>query len=378
MNTAQQCNPPSSSPPIPKIGSFPWGQDLIASRDLDERLKHGFSFVLGWFEQWRASRELPASDKSARAFWRDQVQTKQRLDWQLDQWAQAFRWYLKWLHWARQNDVPTASLEERVRIAVNCKGAQRGLAPATRRAYKSWAGRFARTVGSARDAMDPARARKFLSNLVTDGSNRSYATQKQALNGLAFFFREVCGMAEVDLGVRLRETGPRVPVVLAQPDVTAVMEKLSPIWRLAARLQYGSGLRLREVMSLRIKDIDLERRQLVVRQGKGNRDRVTMLPDSLVEELRLWKRKVRTLYDQDRKEGLPGVAMPSALALKWPKAGEQWRWMWLFPSQEISTDPDSGIKRRHHLHPGSYGNALTKAAGKTDVERRVTSHALRH
>ncbi len=377
MNTIQK--PTHSSPPssIPKINSFPWGQDLNASRDLDDRSKHGFAFVLSWFEQWRTGQDLPPSKQSARAFWRDQVQTSKRRDWQLDQWAQAFRWYLKWLRWAQQNQIPTASLEERVRTAVNRKGAQRGLAPATRRAYKGWAGRFARSVHSAGEAMDPARARDFLTDLVSVG-RRSFATQKQALNALAFFFRDVCGMDEVDLGVRLRKTGPRIPVVLDQPELTAVLENLSPTWRLAARLQYGSGLRMTEVMSLRIKDVDLEKRQLIVRSGKGDRDRITMLPESLVEELRLWKQTVRALYDEDRKEKLPGVALPNALALKWPKVGKEWRWMWLFPSKETSTDPDSGIVRRHHLHPGSYGNAITRAARKTTVERRVTSHALRH
>lgn len=288
-----------------------------------------------------------------------------------------FRWYLDWLRWAEQNQVPTASLEERVRTAVNRKGAQRGLALATRRVYKSWAGRFARTAGDPRAAMDPARARDFLANLVTEGKV-SYSTQKQALISLAFFFREVCGMEEVDLRVKFRKTPQREPVVLDLCEVADVLEKLSPACQLPAKLQYGSGLRIRELVNLRIKDIDLERLQLTVRSGKGDRDRVTTLPESLVPELREWKEKVRALYEKDRANDLPGVALPTALERKWPRAGEQWKWMWLFPSEKLSKDPDSEIVRRHHLHAGSYGNAIGKAAKKAAVERRVTSHALRH
>jgi integron integrase len=370
MNTAQT-NTSSSHP------TFPWSQDLAASRDLNDRDKGGFAFVLGWFEQWRARRELPASRDSAHAFWRDQVTSKSRKDWQRDQWAQAFRWYLDWLRWAEQNKVPTANLEERVRVAVNRKGAQRGLALATRRVYKSWAGRYARSVGDARAAMDPARARDFLANLVTEGKV-SYSTQKQALISLAFFFREVCGMEEVDLGVKFRKTPQREPVVLDLAEVADVLENLSPACQLPAKLQYGSGLRIRELVNLRIKDIDLERLQVTVRSGKGDRDRVTTLPETLVPELREWKEKVRALYEKDRANDLPGVALPKALERKWPRAGEQWKWMWLFPSEKLSKDPDSGIVRRHHLHAGSYGNAICKAAKKAEVERRVTSHALRH
>ncbi len=175
----------------------PWSHDLAASRDVDDRQKAGFDFVLSWFEQWRTRKELPPSMDSARRFWREQGRAKPRTDWQLGQWAEAFRWYENWLHWATRTGAPTATLEERVREAVNRKGAQRGLLLATRRVYKSWAGRFARSVSSPREAMDPERAREFLASLVSDGKV-SFSTQKQALNALAFFFRDVCGMEEVE------------------------------------------------------------------------------------------------------------------------------------------------------------------------------------
>ena len=357
--------------------NYPWSDDLAASRDVGKRDRAGFAMVLGWFEEWRVNAGLPPSMGTARRFWAERVRAKERQDWQLDQWAQAFRWYGEWLRWAESRRIPLVSLEERVREAVNRKGAQRGLALATRRIYMSWAGRFARSVATAREAMDPARARDFLAGLVTSGGV-SFATQKQALNGLAFFFREVCGQEEVDLGVEFKKTPRRMPVVLSLGEVAAILDHLPRTCRLAAKLQYGAGLRVAELMNLRIKDVDLERLQVTVRGGKGDKDRVTVLPLGLVPELRAWMAEVRGLHEQDRSEGLPGVALPKALERKWPRAGEQWRWMWLLPSLQLSEDPNSGVRRRHHLHPGSYGNALREAAARAGVERRVTSHALRH
>ena len=357
--------------------NFPWSRDLAAARDIGEPLKFGFDFVLSWFERWRIQRALPPAMDAARQFWKDQVQSKPRTDWQLDQWAQAFRWYGEWLRWAEQEGVKTATLEERVRHAVNRKGAQRGLALTTRRSYQSWAGRFARSVDDERGAMDAGNGRDFLASLVSE-KKVSFSTQKQALNALAFFFKEVCGMEEVDLGVKFRKTPRRIPVVLDLREVAAVLANLSPTCRLAAKLQYGSGLRIRELANLRIKDVDLDRLQVTIRGGKGDQDRVTTLPESLVADLRTWKQKVRALHEEDRKQGLPGVALPKALERKWPRAGEQWQWMWLFPSEKLTEDPDTRIERRHHLHPGSYGNALREAAKLAGIERRVTSHALRH
>ena len=269
------------------------------------------------------------------------------------------------------------TLEERVRLSVNRKGAQRGLALATRRIYMSWVGRFARSLESPREVVDAARARAFLADLVATGEV-SFSTQKQALNALVFFYREVCEMEEVDLGVQFRRTVKRLPVVLSLKEVASILEGLPSTCHLAAQLPYGAGLRIKELVNLRIKDVDLERRQLAIRGGKGDKDRLTVLPSSLVERLRDWMAEVRKLHEGDRSANLPGVSLPAALERKWPRAGEQWRWMWLFPSAQLSEDPDTGTRRRHHLHPGRYGNALREAALAAGVERRVTSHALRH
>ena len=148
--------------------------------------------------------------------------------------------------------------------------------------------------------------------------------------------------------------------------------------RLMAELMYGSGLRLMELLSLRIKDVDLERRQLIIRQGKGGKDRVTVLPDALVERLRAHVERLRRLHAEDREAGWPGVWMPEGLERKYPKAGEKWEWQWFFPSRQQMRDPRTRLLRRHHVLDATFQNAIRQAALRARLNKRVTPHVLRH
>ncbi|MBK1829528.1 integron integrase [Verrucomicrobiaceae bacterium R5-34] len=354
-----------------------WREDMLASRDLNDREKQGYGFLLSWYETWRISRRLQPNLQSARQFWRQEVLAKDRKQWQLEQWAQAVRWYLQWLDICARQGWATVSLAEKVRDAVERTGARRGLALKTRQGYGSWAARFAAWAGVRKRVTNPEYARDWLGQLVSQ-SRVSYATQKQALNALVFLYRDVCGMEEVDLGVKLRKTPKRIPVVLDMNELMKLIEKLEPIYRLPAQLQYGAGLRVSELVNLRIKDVDTERRQLTVRAGKGDKDRVTVVPAQLVESIELNKKRARLLYEEDRRNKSPGVFLPGALMRKMPKAGERWAWFWLFPARDLSKDPDSGIIRRHCLHPAVYSRALQRAALAAGIEKRVTSHVLRH
>jgi integron integrase len=147
---------------------------------------------------------------------------------------------------------------------------------------------------------------------------------------------------------------------------------------LAARLQYGAGLRLSELVRLRIKDVDLERGTITVRIGKGNKDRQTVLPKSLQKEVAAQIERAREVWKLDREAGLNGVYMPGALARKFRRAAETFEWFWLFPARQTSTDPQSGVRRRHHLHGKVYNEAVKRAATEAGIEKRVTSHAFRH
>ncbi|MCP5537963.1 MAG: integron integrase [Akkermansiaceae bacterium] len=354
-----------------------WREDVMASRDLNDREKQGFAFLLSWFETWRVSRRLEPGLESARQFWKQEVACKERKQWQLEQWAQAVRWYIQWLEICAREGRQTVSLAEKVRDAVERIGGRRGLALRTRQGYGSWAARYAAWAGSRERVLDPGCARDWLAQLVSE-TRVSFATQKQALNALVFLYRDVCGMEEVDLGVKLRKTTKRIPVVLDMKEVMKLIEKLEPLYRLPAQLQYGAGLRVSELVNLRIKDVDTERRQLTVRAGKGDKDRVTVVPTQLVESIEEHKKEARLLYEEDRRNDSPGVELPGALARKMPKAGERWAWFWLFPSDHESKDPESGIIRRHHLHPAVYSRALQRAALAAGIEKRVTSHVLRH
>ena len=207
---------------------------------------------------------------------------------------------------------------------------------------------------------------------------QSFSSQKQALNALVFFFREVCDHEDVDLQVKLRKTPKRIPVVPNFREIVAILGRLEPTHRLMAEVQYGSGLRLMELTRLRIKDVDLEQRQITVRAGKGDADRVTVLPEGLVEKIKRHKEEIRKVFDADKAAGTPPVAIPGALARKFSQAGGRWEWFWLFPAETLSRDPDSEIVRRHHIHSGSYGNALRAAAQNAGIEKRFTSHCLRH
>jgi integron integrase len=362
---------------------YSWREDLEHSRNLSPQMKSGFLLVIGWMEEWRMRQtDLAPGRPAAVAFWKSQVLAdgKDRKVWQLDQWADGVKWYLDWLAACVSHGGNPRSLPERMKDAVWSVAVRRGLALQTRKTYSGWVARFGGWAGSVARALDEKAGRDWLSYLVTE-TGISFATQKQALNALVFYFREVCRREEVNLEVRMRKTQRRIPIVLDVKEIMSLIDKLAEgSLQLAAQLQYGSGLRRNELVSLRIKDVDVERGVITVRSGKGDKDRRTVLPNSLRDAIQKQKARARVVYEKDRAEEKPGVAMPGggALARKMPKAAKSWEWFWLFPARQESVDPESGITRRHHMHGGSYNNAITAAAKLAGIEKRVTSHALRH
>ena len=383
-----------------------WRKDLAAFRGLTDRERTGFLLVLEWFENFRLRHELPAGREAARSFWRDEVlgKDRQREPWQLEQWGDAIKWYLGWLAACSEEGGDHRSLPERVRAAVNSAGSRRGLALETKKCYRSWAARYARFAGDEREIMREETATRFLTSVVDD-EDCAYSTQKQALNALAFFFKHVLSRQEPVFNVKLKKTGARVPVVLSQGETqrlfgalenpapesdtgkqenqpggtsTLMAKKHNARYGLAARLQYGAGLRLSEVVRLRVKDIDLDRGTVTVRLGKGDKDRQTVLPKTLRAEVAEQIERARELWEMDREAGIAGVYLPGALARKFRRAAETFEWFWLFPARQISVDPESGLRRRHHLHGKVYNEAIKRAAAAAGIEKRVTSHALRH
>ncbi|MGB6222963.1 integron integrase [Haloferula sp.] len=347
------------------------------SRNLERREIEAYGFLIAWFEERRVRAGMEPGRAAAIWFWKEVVLAKERKEWQLDQWSAAMVWYLNWLKLCLERGDEARTLPERMKAAVHQTGARRGLALTTRKTYGGWVARFGSWAGTARQAMNEEAARQWLTELVSE-TKISFATQKQALNALVFFFRDVCGREEVNLQVKMRKRQPRIHVILARSEVMGIVAKLEPMYRPMAALQYGAGLRLKELCRLRVKDIDLKRGTVTIHCGKGDRDRVSIIPAILQPVLEAQLERVKCLWEGDQKSETPGVAMPGALARKFPLAGKKLAWQWVFPGPELSLDPESKILRRHHIHSGVYGNAFRRAAEKVVADKRVTTHALRH
>lgn len=255
----------------------------------------------------------------------------------------------------------------------------RHLSYRTEKTYLGWLERF-RTFCGAREcaAVTEQDLKHFLSFLAVD-RQVSAATQRQAFNALLFLFRNLLGVEVTNLQSAIRsKIQPRLPVVLTVEETRRILSRMKGTQLLAASVMYGGGLRLRECLSLRIKDIDFDRRCLVVRSGKGDKDRETVLPEVLVAGLRTHLSDIRKLHEQDRTKGLSGVWLPAALERKMPHAGTNWAWFWVFPSPKLSVDPASRLVRRFHLYPTTIQKGFRDAVRSAGVTKHATVHSLRH
>lgn len=249
----------------------------------------------------------------------------------------------------------------------------------TEEAYVRWARLFILFHGKRHPReMGAPEVQAFLTHLAVDRSV-SASTQNQAKAALLFMYRH---LLEVDLPwlsevVQAKPT-QRLPVVLSLGEVRILLDQMEGIMGLVARLLYGTGMRLMEGLRIRVKDLDFDRREVLVREGKGGKDRITMLPDSLAAPLRSHLARVQGLHEADLREGFGEVYLPDALALKSPSAPRAWGWQWVFPSWQRSLDPRSGVIRRHHLHPESVQKAVRLAGRQGGLAKPVSPHILRH
>lgn len=249
----------------------------------------------------------------------------------------------------------------------------------TEEAYWQWIKRFIFFHGKRhpRD-LEPAAVSAFLSHLVT-GGGAARATQQQALNALVFLYRDVL---HKPLGVLPDLTRshrpPRLPEVLTKAEVQRVLALADGRYVLALRLLYGTGLRLMELVRLRVKDVDFERNQIIVRGGKGGKDRVTMFPELLRTAVGEQVARVREIWQGDLRGKMAGVSLPPGLDKKYPKAAQEWPWQFLFPAQNVSRDPASGRMLRHHLQEDNLQRAMKAAVLRAGLGKNATCHTLRH
>lgn len=268
-----------------------------------------------------------------------------------------------------------SKLLDQVRAAVRL----RHFSIRTEEAYTSWTKRFVRFHEMRHPAqLGPAEIRTFLSHLAVEGRVAA-STQNQALAALLFLYREVLGVELPKLEDVVRAKRPtRLPTVFSHAEVRSILDELTGMHALVAGLLYGAGLRLLEGLRLRVKDVDFDSCEIIVRDGKGQKDRVTVLPARLAGPLREHLERVRRLHQRDSAAGIGAVYLPYAFERKSPGAARSWAWQYVFPAPKPSRDPRSGEVRRHHLSESAVQKAVKEAILRAGITKRGSCHTLRH
>lgn len=276
-------------------------------------------------------------------------------------------------------EAPADARRPRLLAEVRRACRARQFSDRTAEAYTAWVRRFVRFHGTRHPAeLGGSDVESFLIHLANE-RRASSSTQSQAASALLFLYREVLGKPiAAPHGVLRPHRQRRLPIVLSRGEVRAVLDHMTGPRQLVASLLYGSGLRLMEALRLRIKDVDLVRRELSVREGKGGHDRLTMLPSALIPELRRQIARVRVQHTADLADRGGWVAVPRAIGVKMPNAGREVPWQWLFPATRRHVDRGTGEVRRHHLHETAVQRAVTTAVRLAELTKRATCHSFRH
>jgi integron integrase len=274
-----------------------------------------------------------------------------------------------------QNDLKKPKLLDQVRSVLRVKH----YSYRTEQSYIHWIKKYIyfnnKTHPKDLDGKDIA---KFLSHLALK-EKVAAATQNQALCSLVFLYKQVFGLDLGEFpGIHWAKKPKKIPVVFSKSEVKMVMKNLDGNHWIMVMLLYGSGLRLNECLQLRVKDIDFDYKQITVRNGKGDKDRVTILPDKLIVPLKNQIEYVKGLLEEDIKNGYDSISMPFALEKKYPNAGKELGWRFVFSSDNISSDPRSGIRRRHHIHDSVLPKAVRRAIRKSEITKQASCHTFRH
>ena len=281
--------------------------------------------------------------------------------------------------WIAREAGPPAPQQPRLLDRVRAALRTRHYSRRTEKAYVHWIKRYIFFHGKRHPAeMGAAEVTAFLTALAVR-DRVAASTQNQALNALLFLYREILGVELPWLDGLVRAKRPQhLPTVLTREEVRTVLEQLDRAPRLMALLLYGAGLRLLECCRLRIKDVDFATNQITIRDGKGSKDRVTMLPSAVKIDLARHVERARALHQRDLAAGAGWVELPWALGRKYPNAGREWAWQWVFPATRLYVDPSTGQRRRHHLHESVVQRAVREAVLKAGLAKKATCHTFRH
>jgi integron integrase len=304
-------------------------------------------------------------------------------DWQIQQASDAINLYFFYL---RRNAVLEGRVEAgpaelwKLRADEMVKILRlKHRATSTEKTYMTWLRSFYRFLkGKSPDQLRSSDVKDFLTHLAAE-KRIAPSTQNQAFNALLFFYRHILDEEIDNLHdvVRARRRR-RLPVVVTKQEIADLFYNMKGTNLLMARLIYGCGLRLQECLNLRIKDLDFNRFRLTIRSGKRDKDRETLLPEKLIDDLNSHIRIGWSLFNQDREKNVPGVYLPYALQRKYPNAGKEWAWQWVFPSHKLSVDPRSKVVRRHHVHHSNLHRHIKRAVHKSGIAKPVSVHTLRH
>ncbi len=342
-------------------------------------------FYLHWVRQFYRFRRKSVGE----AVSSEEIETflkhlaKKHEQWQVDQAAQAIKLY-RFFETRNKTAAARNALEADAQwraVAEDMHNMLRLMHRSyrTENAYLGWVRRFYRFLhGKSPHQLESRHVKDFMTYLAVE-QKVSASTQNQAFNAILFLFRHTLDkdIEDISDAVRAKRTR-RLPVVLTPSEIERLFQHMSGNNLLMARIIYGCGLRLAECLNLRIKDVDFEREALTVRSGKGGKDLETVLPTSLEKDLKTQLKKARAAYSTDRKTGSPGVMLPTALERKFPNAGKEWAWFWVFPSYKHSRDPKTCVVRRHHVHHSNLQKAIRVAGKHAGISKRITVHTLRH
>lgn len=375
-----------------------WAYALHSSPDLPEAVKGQFGITIRWYLTSCRHEGLPVTMATAKRFLEIQIRAKDAKDWQETQWRNALRWFFRTARPRTKDPQPVREAPQRPQTADENGGRsttealpakmdwrevlvkelrRRHYALATEKGYVHTVQQFVRFAGPHPSQWNEVTASRFLDH-VAMVDRVSAGTQETKVSALGFFFSKAL-RREVDFSDYLRaKERHRLPVVLTKEEVRQFLGVMKETSLLMAKVMYGGGLRISDVVRLRIKDIDFGYHQIVLRGGKGDKDRRTILARQVVEPLKAHIEWLRRQWEQDRAAGAPPVFMPPALERKYPKAGTEFIWQWLFPSREWLNDPRSDLRRRHHLNPKAVQEQFREAKNAAKIDKRITPHVMRH
>lgn len=357
-------------------------RDYLKFLELDKSIKQNHKpFFIKWVEMYLAYLEkndisATQNDENLKKFILDLSKKEKYQEWQINQAINAVNHFLTFLKrdGAENSTLTIDDIVKKTNDIIRLKH----YSARTGKSYINWIKQFLKFTNKNINEVNSDDVKDFLTYLAKE-RNVSASTQNQAFNSILFLFRNVLNKNLENMKNTLRAKRKRkIPTVLTREEVSVLLDNLYDTYLIIAKLLYGCGLRLMECMQLRAKDVDFESNTITIHSGKGDKDRVVMLPENIKKELRGHLEKCEAQHTKDLKLGYGFVKLPDALSKKYPNAGKEWTWQWVFPAKSFYVDKEKGNIYKHHLHESNVQKAIRAAAIKSNIPKKISAHTLRH